>query len=126
MPKPLQIKLLKTRFRKLNKFADEQEIDWESYVDETLTYRENLRTLEYAYPKYLWRKPEYMKKRKRSVRHRIVIVKPHRQKSKGRIYEYGAVFLLFPPEWIGKKNRVDIHVIDEEVSPPPDIFEEVP
>lgn len=58
MPKALQISMLQDIFSKLNPGGDPQLIDWESQVDETLTFPENRLRMAQIYPTYEWFKTE--------------------------------------------------------------------
>lgn len=42
-------------FRRLNPYADPQEIDVDSYLDPSLHLDENIEIFERAYPQYAWR-----------------------------------------------------------------------
>jgi len=58
MPESLQIYKLRKIFESLNPYADEQEIDWESFLDSTLTFPENRRIFSENYSKFEWYKRE--------------------------------------------------------------------
>lgn len=62
LPKRLQIYNLKRRCRDLNPEKDCAVIDYESYVDPTLTYWENVENLKEAYPGYKWEEKKLAEK----------------------------------------------------------------
>ena len=124
MPKGLQIKILKDLFLKFNKYLEEDgfdlmakldEIDWESLVNSSLSFPENLSNFERTYVQYQWKKPlepDFIDESP-SRKPLVMTVTPHRIKRKGKIYEYGAVLLHFTPELIGRKILINFTVIEE-------------
>jgi Asp-tRNA(Asn)/Glu-tRNA(Gln) amidotransferase A subunit family amidase len=57
-PKPFQIEALKRIFKAYNPDVDVSVIDWEAYVDSTLSIPENRLVLAEAYPAYRWFRDE--------------------------------------------------------------------
>lgn len=58
LSKPMLVRNLKSRFRKLNPHANTDLIDWNAYADPSLTFSENVEIFMRAYPEYQWNEHE--------------------------------------------------------------------
>jgi hypothetical protein len=129
MPRKLQIFLLK------KKYGDLDQIDWESIVDEKLTFSENLALIEDNYIREIeraqtesgyqtesdkrteeaWRQHQHaletwrVEQTENSVIHSIEVeISPHQVKVKGKVYNYGRIQACCDSKLVGLKAKITV------------------
>lgn len=132
MPKALQIYTYKRIFLSANADLEDPEaemenVDWESVIDDTLTFGENRQNLEENYPQYSWESPKEERKHKWQSEYSDdsvvytteVAIKPHEVKreydtqlqgTKSRNYRHGRIQVTVDERWIGHKAKISVRI----------------
>ena len=123
MPIKLQIHTFKRIFKAYNKNSDRlDEIDFD-ILDNLAELSENMQTLRDAYPEFCWSKHDIdlggMVCDERRIEPeptdelcftKYVTIRPHRVRSKGKMYESGRIQISINPKFVGYKARVEVEI----------------